>query len=183
MKKNLITFLILIGLSSMAFAQKKEVPEFDTYHKNIYGEFLGSNLLAGVNYDMRLNKGQMDGIGFRVGVGGVSVSGFDTQTQTTVRVGVVTMPLEFNHLVGKRSSSFVSGIGLIPVYATASTQSGGEYALAEGVGLIGGFLNLGYRYQPKRNGLMFQVNWNPMIVRGSGFQTGWIGVGLGIGFK
>lgn len=181
MKKHLFTALFLMGLSTIAYSQK-EVPQFDTRHKNIYGEFLGSNLLAGVNFDMRLNKGQMDGIGFRAGIGGVSVSVPNSQTMTTTRVGVVTVPLEFNHLVGKRSSSFVSGVGIIPVYASAST-TGAEYNLAEGVGIIGGFLNLGYRYQPKRTGVMFQVNWNPMIIRGSGFHAGWIGVGLGIGFK
>lgn len=180
MKYNIFTVLCLICLSQLAYGQK-EVPNFDTYHKNIYGEFLGSSLLLGVNYDMRLNKGQMDGIGFRAGIGGLSLS--STEQNTTSRIGVVTFPLEFNHLVGKRSSSFLSGVGLLPTYATASTNGSGGYSTEEGFGLIGGFLSLGYRFQPKKTGLMFQVNWNPLILRGSGFNPGWIGVGVGIGFK
>lgn len=30
---------------------------------------------------------------------------------------------------------------------------------------------------------MFQFHWNPLIFRGSGFNVGWVGLGVGIGFK
>jgi hypothetical protein len=89
-------------------------------------------------------------------------------------------------LIGKKRSSFVTGAGLLPVYAfiqTLGTSSNYEYIRKEGFALIGGFLNLGYRFQPKKTGLMFQANWNPLILRGTGFNAGWIGLGIGIGFK
>lgn len=180
MKKEMLIVLFLTFCSTVTFSQKA-VPEFDSYHKNIYGEFLGSSLLFGVNYDMRLNKGRMDGIGFRAGIGGFSLSG--TDQDVSARAGVVTMPLEFNHLIGKRSSSFVSGVGILPAYASARVESPETSLSFNGVDIIGGFFTLGYRYQPKKTGVMFQVNWNPMILQGSGLNAGWIGLGLGVGFK
>jgi hypothetical protein len=98
----------------------------------------------------------------------------------------VTFPLEFNHLVGKKRSSFISGVGLLPVYATLSADgqlTDYQFVNDDGFGLVGGFLTFGYRFQPKKTGIMFQINWNPMILRGSGFNAGWFGIGLGMGFK
>lgn len=178
------TLMVLILLFAFLAKGQEGVPQFDKRHKNIFAEFLGSNILVGVNYDMRLKKGRMDGIGFRAGVGGLSVSGYDQGTALTL--GIVTFPLEFNHLVGKKRSSLVTGIGLLPVYASFSADgelTDYEFVRGEGFGLIGGFMTMGYRFQPKKTGVMFQFIWNPLILRGSGFRPGWIGIGLGMGFK
>ncbi|MCB0642479.1 MAG: hypothetical protein KDC44_12605, partial [Phaeodactylibacter sp.] len=163
---------------------QKPVPQFSGFHKNIYVEFFGSNLLMGVNYDQRLHRGQMDGIGFRAGIGGFSAQGSDQGTD--IGAGIVTFPLEFNHVLGKRRSSLITGVGLLPIYATASAKgplTNDQVIIAEGFGLVGGFLNIGYRAQPLRNGVVFQFQWNPMILRGSGFNPGWFGLGIGVGFK
>lgn len=175
--------LALLFFTPSASAQKP-VPDFSGFHKNIYVEFFGSNLLMGVNYDQRLRRGQMDGIGFRAGIGGFSAKG--TDQGNNIGAGIVTFPLEFNHVLGKRRSALVTGIGLLPVYATASVNgpiTNNEVVIDEGFGLVGGFLNIGYRAQPLRNGIVFQAQWNPMILRGSGFHTGWFGLGIGVGFK
>ncbi|WP_026946003.1 hypothetical protein [Algoriphagus marincola] len=177
----LIGFIVLISCKSYG---QNEIPPFSTHQKNIYAEFLGSHLLVGVNFDMRLKKGRMDGIGFRAGIGGLSTTGFDQNTE--INLGLVTFPIEFNHLVGKKRSSFVTGAGILPVYATFSSDgelTDYEFVREEGFGLVGGFFTMGYRFQPKETGLMFQFNWNPLILRGSGFHIGWLGIGLGIGFK
>lgn len=183
--KKVFLILTTLALSLLSVnASEKELPVFESYHKNIYGELFGSNIVCGVNYDMRLKKGRMDGIGFRAGIGGVSLSGSDNQNSASI--GLVTFPLEFNHLLGKRRSSFITGVGLLPVYAALSANgeiTNHELLQVEGFGLAGGFLTLGYRFQPLKTGVMFQVNWNPLILRGSGFTAGWIGLGLGIGFK
>jgi len=182
---TLAFLLTLYLLPGQLCAQKdKQPPVFESYHKNIFAELLGSNILAGVNFDMRLKKGRMDGIGFRAGVGGVSTTVFDENNE--FRVGVATFPIEFNHVVGKRRSGLVSGIGLLPIYATLNgtgTIVNNEVVWGEGFGLAGGFLTFGYRLQPVRTGFMMQFIWNPMLLRGSGFSQGWIGLGLGIGFK
>jgi hypothetical protein len=181
--KKFFTFSLSLIVATLLNAQKP-LPEFQTRHKNIYVELFGSHILAGINFDMRLKKGKMDGIGLRGGIGGLTAKG--TTQNTDIRAGLVTFPLEFNHLIGKRRSSFETGIGILPVYATVSGQgelTDNKFFIKEGFGVVGGFLTLGYRYQPLKNGLMFQANWNPLILRGSGFQFGWIGIGIGMGFK
>ena len=182
MKAIIIFFAILLCTTSI-FAQD-EPTGFEGHHKNIYIELLGSHLLAGINFDMRLNEGQMDGIGFRAGIGGISASTIDQHNDFTL--GIVTFPLEFNHVLGERRSSLITGVGLLPIYATLSGKgelSDHKYVRGEGFGLAGGFLTFGYRLQPLNRGFMMQINWNPMILRGSGFSPGWIGLGLGAGFK
>ncbi len=172
-----------------AMAQKKETPTFNGYHKNIFIEGLGGNLLLGVNYDMRLNRGRMDGIGFRAGVGGMSFTG-TTNYGEPVTIGIVTLPLEFNHVLGKRRSSLLTGVGVIPVFASADSKGqtitaddGTKTVINQGeFGFGGAYLSLGYRFQPLRNGIMFQINWNPLINK-SGFQPSWFGIGIGVGFK
>jgi hypothetical protein len=183
MKKLFTTFTLFILLASQLFAQE-DVYTFDSFHKNIYGELFGSHIISGVNFDMRLKKGRTDGIGFRAGVGGLSVSGVDQNT--TLGLGLVTFPLEFNHLVGKKRSFLVTGIGILPVYGAVNANgeiTNNEYFSEEGFAIVGGFITFGYRFQPKKSGIMFQANWNPLIIRGSGFQASWIGLGLGFGFK
>lgn len=183
MRRIVFIIALFLGFESLSFGQGK-IPEFDSHHKNIYVEFLGSHLLAGVNYDMRLKKGVMDGIGFRAGVGGISTTTNDQNTE--VSLGIVTFPLEVNHLIGKKRSSFLAGAGLLPIYASFSSEGtldDYEYLRGEGFGLVGGFLSMGYRFQPKKTGVMFQFHWNPLILRGSGFNAGWVGLGVGIGFK
>lgn len=184
--KNYLALIAAFGLFICSASAQVEntTPSFSTYHKNIYGEFFGSSVLTGINYDMRLNRGQMDGIGFRVGVGGVSLKG--SNNGGNYKLGVVTFPIEFNNLVGKEKHFFQSGVGLLPAYATYSGKgeiTDNQFVKAEGFGLAGGFLSMGYRFQPINNGVFFQANWNPLILKGEGFKAGWIGLGIGVGFK
>lgn len=185
--KSRLPWLLLASLLLSPFflrAQKKEAPVFDKLHKNIYGELRGSHLLSGVNFDMRLKKGRMDGIGLRAGLGGASIPVEDANND--FQLGLVTFPIEFNHVVGRRRSSFVAGAGILPVYATISGQgeiSDNEFVRGEGLGITGGFLTFGYRLQPLRNGFMMQLHWNPLVLRASGFSAGWFGLGMGFGFK
>lgn len=183
MKKAIFTLVFFLCAKSLLYSQSA-IPEFNSYHKNVYAEFLGTSLLAGINYDMRLKKGRMDGIGFRVGMGGGSVS--SNLENTNLRAGIVAFPLEFNHLVGKKRSSFISGVGLLPVYVTVSAKgqlTDNKYVMKEGFGLGGAFLTMGYRFQPIKTGVMFQITWDPMLIRGYGFSIGNLGVGIGVGFK
>ena len=186
MKLKLLFFIAPFTVLTNALSAQTEKQEsgFTSFHKNIYVEGLGSNLLIGVNYDMRLHKGRMDGIGFRVGVGGMRASGFEKNTN--ISGAVVTFPIEFNHLLGKRRSSFETGVGLLPAYASVSAQgelTDDQFVSGEGVSLVGGYVTLGYRFQPLKAGPMFRIVWNPMVLRGSGFHAGWVGIGLGVGFK
>lgn len=185
MKIFLIILTTTLFISSTnLFCQEKDSIVFNTYHKNIYFELLGATLNYGLNFDMRLEKGKMDGMGLRAGVGGISASGRSDGTDITL--GLITFPLEFNYLMGKRSSSFITGVGLLPVYATFSADGAltdYEFVSDDGFGFAGVFLNLGYRYQPKKNGIMFQASLNTLLLNGIGFKMFWFSLGLGYGFK
>ncbi len=102
-------------------------------------------------------------------------------------MGAVVFPLEFNYLAGKRRSAFLAGIGLLPMYATlsaAGTVNGSSgVVIRDGFGLAGGFVNIGYRFQPLRNGLMFQFTLTPVVLRGAGLIPLNFGLSLGFGFK
>ena len=177
--------LAFVIFSFSLLSAQKTPPQFEGRHKNIYVELLGSNVFMGVNFDIRLKKGKMDGMGLKAGLGGLSISG--NSQGTDLSVGIVVLPLEFNYLVGPRRSSFEAGVGILPTYATFSGNgdlTDNRFVSAEGVGLVGGYLTLGYRLQPIKNrGFMMKVNWNPMILRGEGFQPTWLGLSLGMGFK
>lgn len=182
MKTTSLLFSLLLGLSLSA--QMYSDLSFETRHKNVYAEFGGSSIGVGANFDMRLQKGVMDGIGFRAGIGGISLDARDGDNEA--EMNITTFPIEFNHVAGKKRSSFISGVGILPAYAKISGQgdfSDNEYVSEDGFGIAGGFLNLGYRLQPKKTGFMMQFNWNPVLLREAGFQAGWFGLGIGIGFK
>lgn len=171
LQKISITSVLILSLFFTLSAQESKVPlSLDRYQKNIYAEFLGSNVIIGANFDMRLNKGRNDGIGFKIGVGG------KYYVPGEPRYGIlIVLPLEFNHIVGKKSHGFVTGIGMLPAFVTK-----GEESLAIG----GGYLTIGYRYQSISNGAVFKIHWNPLFLRGSeGTLLGWFGIGLGYGFR
>lgn len=172
MKKALLgtAFLFLIILS--ASAQRR---------KSIFVEGLGNGILVSGNFDIRLKPDQNDGLGFRAGIGGGTLNGNDTNGNPA-NLGIVTMPLSVNYIVGKKRSGFESGIGVTPIYATAEVYSDDEgFVNGSGVG-VSGFLNMGYRFQPINQGIMFRANWAPAF-NSAGFSASWFGVSLGYSFK
>jgi len=148
--------------------------------KTVFLEIFGNGLIASGNFDLRLKPNQNDGLGLRAGVGGGSFLGYDDQGNSA-NVGIVTFPLAVNYLVGKRRSSFESGIGITPMYLTASGTIDNNVVSGKGFGVTG-FLNAGYRYQPINNGLMFHLKWTPAF-NSSGFSPVFFGAGIGYSFK
>lgn len=196
MKKQIIIFAICSIISMFpamakqteapqlpqATTEQKEKPQFEGYQRNVFVGLLGANFFIGANYDMRLNPGRMDGIGFRAGIGGLIATGIEGGKETTA--GIVTFPIEFNHVLGRGRSSFVSGIGLLPVYLSGEqTDLKNNRLVFSGSGFaIAGYCVLGYRWQSLGNGVMFQINWNPLVGPG-GFAPMWFGLGIGVSFK
>lgn len=190
MKRTLLLFACIFIAVSI-FAQTSEIQSnqtaFDGYHKNIFVEGLGAGLLGSINYDMRLTKGRMDGIGFRAGIGGIYADATDPQGKI-IKVGILSIPLEVNYLLGKKRSSFIAGIGVLPGYGSIKgiedvTIVNEQVSMnVDGFDFLGAYLSLGYRFQPLRNGLMFQVNWNP-IISGGKVSPSWFGISIGYGFK
>lgn len=171
MKKLFTTFSLLLLITLTSMGQRR---------KTVFLEVFGNGLIASGNFDLRLKPDQNDGFGLRAGVGGGSFSGYDDQGNS-VSIGVVTFPLAINYLVGKKRSSFESGLGITPMYLSAPGTITDEIVSGKGFSVTG-FLNAGYRYQPINNGLMFHVKWTP-AVNSSGFSPKWFGLGLGYSFK
>ena len=80
-------------------------------NKAVYVEGLGSGLLLSVNYDFRFRNTQ-DGLGMRIGVGGLSLAATATDNNgatSSAHLGVVTLPVLVNYLVGKGRFAFEMG--------------------------------------------------------------------------
>lgn len=166
---------LLIG-SQMVSAQ--DAPPLSARNKAVYLEGLGSGVLLSANYDFRFKPVQ-DGLGLRVGLGG----GVLSDPNSDAIAGLVTLPLVLNYLVGKRRVAFEMGAGVTPVYVNASgtNQATGDFISGNGFGAFGS-LNLGLRLQPIRNGVVFRLNWAP-VVSNTGFYPSWFGVSVGYAFK
>ncbi len=170
MKKLIASFLILL-ITVTCQAQRR---------KTVFVEALGNGLTVSGNFDLRLKANRNDGLGLRAGIGGGSLTGTDDQGNSA-SMGIITFPLAVNYLVGKKRSAFESGIGITPVYVTASGKINDDVFSGSGLALSG-FLNLGYRYQPLSKGFMGHIKWTPAITN-SGFFPSWFGLGIGYSFK
>lgn len=176
----LTVFFFMISTFALK-AQQRDVPEFDGYHKNVFVERQGATLGYGVNFDRRFFKGRMGGLGFRAGAGLSFIlqgSFYGNSTYFSFN-----FPLEVNHLLGKRKSSLVTGIGIIPsYYSYTETYSGITYK-SSGFRYAGTFANIGYRLQPRNRGFMLQFTWTPILDNYNYFIWNNFGLGLGFGFK
>jgi hypothetical protein len=132
--------------------------------KSVYAE-LGGPGLASLNFDTRFAKTQ-DGLGMRVGVGGFSISGD----------GIIFLPLGLNYLIGKDGRNYFElGAGVTPIFASGNAVSNGDPFQSSF-----GHLNIGYRLQPKRSGVLFRASINPVF--GKGFFWPYY-AGFAIGYK
>ncbi len=154
--------------------------ESSTRRKAVFIEFLGNGLLISGNFDMRFKKGQQDGLGFRAGFGGLTITGID-EAGFSAKAGIFNFPLELNYLVGKKRSAFEGGIGLTPLYLNAKLKIEDSKISGSGFG-ANGFISIGYRFQPLDKGFLFRINWCP-IINSSGISPAWFGLSLGYSFK
>ncbi len=67
MKKQIFTVLLVV----FSFQVKAQIESPNSHKKAIFIEAFGQGLHASVNYDMRFNKGVQNGLGFRLGIGGI----------------------------------------------------------------------------------------------------------------
>ncbi len=115
----------------------KLLRSFGEHRKALFaeGSFLSTTQLT-ANFDMRLKPARNDGFGVRAGLG--------------TDMYHIIMPLAVNYLLGEKRSSFEAGLGIAPTLGMLYNRA---------FTLGAGFLNLGYRYQPANEGLMFRANW------------------------
>lgn len=176
----LIFFFISFLFLNQANAQAR-VSDADAYNKAIFVEAFGQGLQGSVNYDMRIKKGAQDGLGFRVGVGGIFAGSSNAGAETEVE-GVLAFPVGVNYLIGKQSSAFEVGLGLLPQRVRVDQFSPTKPKIAGENGWgTNGFLNLGYRYQPIHNGFIFRFDWTPVF--GDVAFISRFGISAGYGFR
>jgi hypothetical protein len=181
MKKLTLMALLVALFSLQAFAQS-EIKPAARHNKAIFVEALGNGIGVSANFDMRFKKGTQDGFGFRAGLGG-SYLGSANNDAENVHMGLITIPLSVNYLVGENRSAFEAGVGITPIYAKMDIYSPTKPQLADENGWgSSGFLNLGYRFQPMENGFVFRANWTPAF-NSTGFSPAWFGLSVGYGFK
>ena len=180
---SLISLLLTFFLSAYSQSIVEEAPQ-STHHKSLNLEILGAHFGTGVNFDMRLQKGRIDGLGYRVGIGGFSSA--SSFTLASVRsFSILTLPLEINYVVGKKRHGFIAGVGFIPgiVSITGDRPRIGDTEIEKkGFSLIGTHALVGYRLSPLNTGLHIQLHYNPMFTSELG-RVEYLGLQIGMGFK
>lgn len=173
--------LILLFLVTFSLQVKAQTEASSSYQKAFFVEAFGQGLHASVNYDMRINKGVHNGLGFRLGVGGIFTGTVNADAGNEA-TGVIAFPVGINYLVGENKSSFEAGIGFTPHYAETDIYSPTNPKIVDKNGWgTNGYLNLGYRFQPLSNGFMCRLNWTP-VISSTGFLAQNFGVSAGFSF-
>lgn len=167
MKKILLLSIVIALVLDNAYAQKNAIAAYVE---------LGGAGLASANFDMRLQK-KNDGLGFRVGIGGFSVSSdFNGNNNKT---NLTTIPLELNYLVGKdQKNYFEMGLGatIISLKDRINGVSDNDKFRS-----TFGHLYFGYRLQPKDGGFLFRAGLTPVFGNGF-FIPYWAGISFGYKF-
>jgi len=163
MKKSFLCFII--GCASIATLHAQ------TAAKAVYAE-IGGPGLASVNFDTRFTKAE-NGFGGRIGIGGFSVS-----DGLGDHVGIVTIPVGINYLLGKDGKNYFElGAGFTYVGGKASSDGGDSGNFSTSFGN----LTFGYRLAPKNGGFFFKAQITPVFNR-IGFIPYYGGLGFGYKF-
>ncbi len=141
------------------------------FRKAVFAEAVGNSLVS-LNYDMRLKRFKNDGLGIRAGVGLGQL--FDSQFAEFNRY--VSIPLTINYILGKQRHGFETGLGITPQIALVDIGDSPRIRPL-------GFLNMGYRYQPLKDGLLFRATWTPYISSLKSHQYVWFGASIGYSFR
>jgi hypothetical protein len=170
--------IFFISLGFVAIAQTNLYTITTTQRKATYVELIGTNIGAGINFDIRQKKGVNDGFGFRAGI---SIGSLRPLVKS-----MVTTPLGINYIHGKNKHGYIFGVGLLPTFLTYSTaetislgQFGGQellipFPLPQKEFQLNMYGEIGYRYTPNPNeqGFMFQITLNPIIAKEVGISAG-----------
>ena len=170
--KKLILYSLFIFLSSCCFAQRDTVKlrEIQRNEKTVVTDrppqavyFLigGSGPFLSAHYDRRFSK-KVNGAGFSAGLGYFGVSG----------IGVFSIPVSLNYLIGKSTHFFEIAAGTTFVTATTDLFDSDE----TGSGFIH-HINLGYRHQPSRGGFFFRGGISPLFIAGAYVTSYYLGFG------
>jgi hypothetical protein len=162
MKKTFFLVIAFVAIFSIAKSQSSA--------KSVYFE-LGTPGIASINYDMRLQN-KSDGLGFRVGVGGVTIDG----------TGAVFIPLGLTYLIGKDNKNYfeLGAGGTVLITFEKDFYSNGTTTSTRDFNSSFGHVYFGYRHQPQKDGFVFRAGIAPIF--GKGFFIPYI-PSLSFGYK
>lgn len=172
----LLAFGILCTSARVRAADAREKPLSLPVRNAVHFELGGPGILYSLNYE-RFFLPQ-----FSVRAG-LSLFGLRENT-TGDNLGVFTVPITGQYLVGKGSHHLELGLGLMTGVLWSDLNS---YNKTETFGLIAATATIGYRYQPPRTGFLFRVALTPLY-GGSRFEplglpvTPWGAIGAGYAF-
>jgi hypothetical protein len=146
---------------------------------SIYVELLGHGLFYSVNYDYRIS----DKVSLSAGVSIWTIKSIDILILQVKNIKFRSIPLMVNYLIGKRSSRFELGAGIMPAYI--SCESGSFFYLLKSDDsnhntIFPVIANVGYRYQPEDGGFIFRAGITPAFKAGASSVT--FGLSIGYGF-
>jgi hypothetical protein len=151
---------ICLLLTNLTYSQKYNDSVNLKPARSIIGELGGPGFLS-INYDQRF-KGNK-GLGFRAGLGGIGV----------ITAAVIAVPVGLNYLTGSGDHHAEFGAGL-----SALTITDGTDFFEESSSTIFGYIQFGYRYEPKK-GLTGRIFACPLFTS-EGLLPFFGGISLGI---
>ena len=157
--------LVEIGRGGMATVYRATAPNGNLVALKVLAVHLALDQTARMRFE------QEAGLGFRVGVGGFSLSdGFGSHS------GVLSVPVGLNYLIGKDQKNY-SEVGAGFTYINGSSKD--DFS-SENFSTSFGNLTLGYRLAPAKGGFFFKAQITPVF--GSGFFIPYFG-GIAFGYK
>jgi hypothetical protein len=156
--------LVLLGLTSSAFAQENGAPALaqPTHAQNaIYAEIGGNSGWYSLNYERFI----MPDAAIRVGVSYMSVSATagSGQNMGSANATWATLPLMFNYLgLHAGSHALELGGGVNMMYFSGSAATFDATAMSSGVIPVGA-LTVGYRFSNPEGGFVFRAGYTPLI--------------------
>jgi hypothetical protein len=167
------TLMFIITLVISSFKVSSQIR-----NKIVNVELMGSNFIIGVNYEQRFRINSNEGLGLKVGIGGIP----QNFVYWNYDAGLITLPIELNYVSGSNRGKFISGIGIISSYSTETINETELFNQNFNKGLnLCGYAKIGYRYDIKNSNIILQAYWNPLILPKEGFFLTW--VGASVGFK
>lgn len=178
--KRSITAFLFISLFSIflinAHGQTVKASKTDSVRahriQNAFIEMGGAGLFFSGNYDTRFSQ-QRDGLGGRLGLG------WWHRVNTTF----ITVPFQFNYLVGGKSNFFEVGAGATYMYLSNTYFRNpiiGNNPMVVNTTVVA-TSTIGYRYQPFKGGLNLRASFNPSLLQGTFVPE--IGLSAGYTFR
>lgn len=143
----------------------------------VFFEAFGSGILYSVNYQRVLDAVP---IGLRAGVSFITYK--VSSAQGSGNLVFATLPLLVSYFIGPPRHKLELGLGVTPLYFSASSDATGTKFDGPGTGLGVSLSGLvGYRYVPDGRGVSFGAGFTPLLRAPKGFLP-WGGASLGYAF-